>query len=82
VYAIHPYRIYDFVGAQCLPVRVPHADRNCALPVLLSFVYSGHDASCPYIIAGLMNRAPTPASFASNYFETSLKQQFFCFLSF
>jgi len=22
---------------------------NCALPVLLSFVYPGHDASCPYI---------------------------------
>ena len=24
---------------------------NCALPVLLSFDFPGHDASCPYIIA-------------------------------
>jgi len=30
---------YNFVGAQW----------DCALPVLLSFVYPGHDASCPYL---------------------------------
>jgi hypothetical protein len=29
---------------------------NCALPVLLYFVYPGHDASCPYIITLTLSR--------------------------
>jgi len=33
-----------------------HADRNCALPVLLSFAYLGHDASCLYTILHIMGR--------------------------